>query len=1286
MLLTRIRVFSVVAAVAALFGGLRLAVAAVAVAVEVEEAVQPVAVPLERDIEFQEVVVGPGGVVVTGDSGMVAEQDGRLIYQNTLGISAINFPTNQPVSDDIATTARDGCRLTSFKFKVLGKVVPTGLSGPYTVKYALYTNCPLAVGSGPTAHLRELAKIPGTTGEITFGDEGPRTIKHVVDSHNPVTIPTNVYLGLQFNRGNCGTIVGAPAMVGFSGDSWDFPGFPCNGFLGGFPELPHASFWLEMYGDPACPVSFPGYKCARASGSPALLGAGVQGVDDIKLQVEDCKMVGYEVAVRGVGFYNFDLRRQCDGQIFPGTDRTFQVNVGTTPLLQLARFSFNPPIPLLDDDLFLGFKSSSNSAGAVVAGISAVIGESSQDYFAIGFDGCQPVMPASGVHGAIHMGITCAGAPPTGACCDMGLLECKGGTDDGKRCPCDRVCVGGWDGSCCNSDSDCVRSGYPPGTCVAWCASPGSCEAVCRELQKMNCPWPPPLSGAKPAWIEGGVCSPDPFELPCGLAACCKPDDMCENLTQNACKSLVTPGEPILWQQGAYCGQSGQSCPYYACLQNRAECTSVHDEPGCYGGSCCDLVCSNDIWCCHVEWDRECVRQADELCSFSPSHDLCWHSSPIRSALPVGADSLAFISNSQSSGEFPETSFCCSPESTGSGPLWFKFIATHDSIQINTCESDPEGDSLINLFAVGDSTSGQTECQTLSLIGCGDDGCSSSGRHSNLCVSGLTPGATYYIMLASKTPEDKGIHQIQFKSPGDCSDWWVGGDCNKNGRTDGCDLVDGASADCDENSVPDECEEGTTASGMEANSCVRISQELESAESSYGFGKSLSSDGEWLFVGDPAEWRDGQVSVGAVHVYRRTGNAWVQAQTLGIPCPNGYCQFGISVAVSGNWAFALGYDYIVDVGFIGRVHTYRLIDDNWISMGDLGLPPLEFFNWRSIVLDGDMAALAGASHLGTGFECSAGMVVFMFRNVEGVWQYESRIPAAGSFGECNFGMDLEGRNVAIASSEDRIPNQSVNPEDSVQIFEHAGSSWRLSARFAFPDYTLSGPVTVHGNMVAATGIEASDSNQYLSAGFVYSRSADGWKRETIIQSPGFAYYYLAHAIDFCHGGLVGMVVTDSNNFCTRAHFYQRSINGDWTDVCDVQLPNCLVSGQTIAISCTKDNAALGVSAIDESSVFAFSLPSVDCDGNGAVDTCDFANAVAEDCNSNHTLDQCDIRLPNDADDSGHVDIQDFGQMQNCFGGQGIGLKPCCGAFDSESGDGDADLVDFAGFVGVMGGP
>jgi len=185
-----------------------------------------------------------------------AAGDGKLIYSNTLGNIAVNSAMNFVV-DDIATVAAPGCRVGRYEFPVTGKVNPAGIGGPYSVEFGLYSSCP---GSCPTCNLL----IPGTNGTVSFPDDLPRMVIFALPEPG-IAIATNVWFGVRFNRTNAGILLGAPATTGMSCDFFDFPGFPCGGALGGFPDHPHASFNLKLFGASECTDAFVGYKNSKPS-------------------------------------------------------------------------------------------------------------------------------------------------------------------------------------------------------------------------------------------------------------------------------------------------------------------------------------------------------------------------------------------------------------------------------------------------------------------------------------------------------------------------------------------------------------------------------------------------------------------------------------------------------------------------------------------------------------------------------------------------------------------------------------------------------------------------------------------------------------------------------------------------------------------------------------------------------------------------------------------------------------------------------------------------------------
>jgi len=515
----------------------------------------PASVVLERHL-----VGGPEDANVAGSSGE------RLVYSNTLGAFPAALGAGNLVADDIATTVPDGCQLRRYEFPVVGKVDPAGIGGPYTVNFALYSSCP---GSVPSAS-RPALVIPGTQGQAVFLNDAPRLISFVAAAN--VTLPTNFWFGIRFSRNNAGVIVGAPAMKGFSADSFDYPGFPCNADFGGFPDQPHASFNVEIYADATCPEVFIGYKNNKPSGSLFNPGADVTFADDIQLGVDGCQMVAYEVAAKGVAFYTFDMRPGCEGPAIPGTEKFFTIGSGTD--VKIARFTIDPPVPL-PQNLWLSAKVNNVNGSVVVAGVQAAIGQTADVIGVIGGEGCILTdVPGTDVHAALNVSITCAGAPPVGACCDMAILDEIG-------------------------------------------------DAVCREVPQMNCPWPPRFSALQPAWVPGAACDADPFPYPCGIAACCSLDNSnrftCENLTGNQCDAFPSQYGVHSWQRGRYCGTGGQICPAVpaVCGQTTEDCRAAHRTPGCSDESCCTKVCltaPDGAYCCSTEWDDVCAFLAREFC------------------------------------------------------------------------------------------------------------------------------------------------------------------------------------------------------------------------------------------------------------------------------------------------------------------------------------------------------------------------------------------------------------------------------------------------------------------------------------------------------------------------------------------------------------------------------------------------------------------------------------------------------------------------------------------------
>ncbi len=770
--------------------------------------------PMAREMKRQ------GGVAGATDPDAACRADPGAVYCNSLSPGWWQPPGNNPhiqIGDDAALAALAGCELDRYVLKVNGNTDGSA-EGPYSVDAALYTACPGVLGVTP---------IPGTECHKDLPDDGAHIV--VCDAAEGTILPSsNVWVGLRFSRLHCAVAVGAPATKGFSADLLDFPGFACTANLGGFkPQTKydyygkHASFFLEVYTHGACadPESdlpteaFPNYKSSNHNGWSYTPGGGIRFADDVSLEVPQCWMTRMEVAVRGDGVTTIDLRTglndadPSNGGVIPGT--RFFVAGGSDVVI--ASKDFEPPILLTQPDLWVGYHTTSAVTGPIITDRPASLGRN-EDLIWIHNGARWQTRPLDGGrYAATDVTIHCADWPPLGACCDMIFTDnhtCVGGDNDGQPCTSWTDCTGGT----CIGDSVC-RDGLAAMNCPTsdvpslWVRG-GECAGVCVGgdnngapcTRQVDCPGFSCVGGTHPGdpcetdedcqgvgWCQRAECD-GPFIRSCGTAACCTPDCECYDLTEKECYQSSPIDDPPDYQMGQFCGLSGQRCPargYGAC---------EHPDP-----ECCRRVCSVDLFCCLVEWDRFCVELAIELCPEPPANDEC--SGEIgygARRILVPGNLLADVQNGTESESDP--GFCChtdDPDAQGIGTVWFKFVApepanTQDefsSVGVNTCwtNSSHGRDSLLQVFEPADPDRGicsdgtlcglsaqdcadgsdcvfdeETACHTLIPIACNDDAVPACPRLglSRVCLPRLVPGQAYYVMVAAKNEDNRDTYRL----------------------------------------------------------------------------------------------------------------------------------------------------------------------------------------------------------------------------------------------------------------------------------------------------------------------------------------------------------------------------------------------------------------------------------------------------------------------------------------------------------------------------------------------
>lgn len=227
-----------------------------------------------------------------------------------------------------------------------------------------------------------------------------------------------------------------------------------------------------------------------------------------------------------------------------------------------------------------------------------------------------------------------------------------------------------------------------------------------------------------------------------------------------------------------------------------------------------------------------------------------------------------------------------------------------------------------------------------------------------------------------------------------------------------------------------------------------------------GFGFwGLGISGDTIAVGDGGGPGNGFTPM--VDVFTRKDATWQLTATLTVLEDPSF--FPMSVAISGKTLVASSNDDTISPG--GAAFVFELVDGSWVRQGTL-VPADASFSSNfgfSLAVSGDRIAVGASNALGAGLNAGA---AYIFSREHGVWSQEAELVALDGADGDLFGVSitLSGSTVAVGASAHATGAGA--PAGSAYVYQRRDTAWSLVAELSASDGVAGG---AFGSGVAVTG-------------------------------------------------------------------------------------------------------------------------------------------------------------------------------------------------------------------------
>jgi hypothetical protein len=342
------------------------------------------------------------------------------------------------------------------------------------------------------------------------------------------------------------------------------------------------------------------------------------------------------------------------------------------------------------------------------------------------------------------------------------------------------------------------------------------------------------------------------------------------------------------------------------------------------------------------------------------------------------------------------------------------------------------------------------------------------------------------------------------------------------------------------------------------------------------FGAALVTDENLLAVGAPNTDLETGRNVGAVYLFERSGDSWLQVARLTPDPPQADGRFGSTLAMDGE-VLVVGapYEYNPGAGNAsGAVYIFIHSNDQWVQAARLSAldgRPFDLFGSALALKAGDIAVGARAADGSNGRDTGA---VYLYHREGRDWSLQARLgDDAAAFDHFGQALAFAGDDLLIGAP-DADPAQIPN-SGQVCVYRQTDGSWyeysRLTANETRPQARFGAALSGQGNLLAVVAPQ-----EYQKPGpmppnaiayemnfgtvHVFERKGDQWQWQTrLFPEPADEQHgvYASSTVITTLGGQARLAI---GGFGRGGPFLFEQRDGSWQAMPELDLPDW-VSGE-----------------------------------------------------------------------------------------------------------------------------